>query len=205
LVVGLIGGIGSGKSRVAQALARRGGRVVSADELAHQALRQPEVRERVVGRWGASLLDEKGEVDRKRLAAIVFADAAQRRELEWMVHPWIRARLESEIGRAAEELRGGLIVLDAAIMLEAGWSTLCDRLVYVDAPRELRLRRVAEQRGWSEKDMEAREAAQLPLTEKRGLADHVLDNSGSLAHLEQQVDELLRLWGLAGPAARSLS
>ena len=79
---------------------------------------------------------------------------------------------------------------------------LCDRLVYVDAPEELRVRRVREQRGWSSADVQARQKAQLPLTEKRAAADHVLDNSASLPHLERQVDELVRLWGVAPRASR---
>jgi dephospho-CoA kinase len=196
-VVGLIGGIGSGKSQAAAAFARLGARLISGDELAHQALRQPEVRGRVVARWGAHLLDESGEVQRRRLAAIVFADPAERRALEALVHPWIRGHIRAEVEKALADPGVQLVVLDAAIMLEAGWSELCDRLVYVDAPRELRVRRVAEQRGWTAKEVEAREGAQLPLTEKRVRADHVLDNSASLEHLGRQVADLLHLWGLA--------
>src|SRR5258708_652860 len=81
-IVGLVGGIGSGKTQVAAALARAGARVISADELAHEALRQPDVRERIISRWGPHLLDEHGEVQRRRLAAIVFADSTERRALE---------------------------------------------------------------------------------------------------------------------------
>jgi dephospho-CoA kinase len=198
LVVGLLGGIGSGKSQVAAAFAARGARVIGADELAHAALRQPEVRRKVAQRWGEELLDEQGEIQRRRLGAIVFADPAERRTLEAMVHPWIRERLQAEVQKARAEEGVRLIVLDAAIMVEAGWSALCDRLVYVDAPHELRLARVAQQRGWTEEEMLARESAQLPLTEKRVRADHVLDNSASPAHLQRQVDDLLQLWGVGG-------
>jgi dephospho-CoA kinase len=97
-----------------------------------------------------------------------------------------------------------LVVLDAAIMMEAGWDRLCDRLVFVEAPREERLRRVAPQRGWSAEELALREAAQLPLTEKRCRADHVLDNSASLDDLERQVDDLLARWGLATPGLPAL-
>jgi dephospho-CoA kinase len=201
-VVGLIGGIGSGKSQVAAALARRGGKVIRGDELGQEALRQPEVREQVVARWGAEVLDENGAVQRRRLAAIVFADEAERRAVEALVHPWIEERIKAEVENARADPNVKIVVLDAAIMLEAGWSGLCDRLLYVDAPEEVRRSRVAEQRGWTAKDMEAREAAQLPLTEKRAAADHVLDNSAGLAHLERQVDELVRLWGVAPETTR---
>jgi dephospho-CoA kinase len=195
-VVGLVGGVGSGKSRVAAAFAERGARVVSGDDLAHEALRQPEVKEAIAARWGRGVFDERGEVARGRLAAVVFADPAERRALEGLVHPWIRERIRREVGEARRDPAVRLVVLDAAIMLEAGWHGVCDRLVFVDAPKEERLRRVAGQRGWTAADLEARERAQLPLTAKAARADHALDNSGSLEHLGRQVDDLLRHWGL---------
>jgi dephospho-CoA kinase len=198
-VIGLIGGIGSGKSQVAALLARKGARVLAADEMAHAALRQPDVRERVVARWGREVLDEHGEVQRRRLGAIVFADPDERRALEALLHPWIARQIEKEVADALQDSAVRLIVLDAAVMLEAGWHGVCDRLVFVDAPREVRWRRVSGQRGWSERELEERERAQLPLTEKAAHADHVLENATTLEDLERQVDQLLHVWGL-GPA-----
>src|SRR5205085_8224108 len=120
---------------------------------------------------------------------------------EAMVHPWIKDRIRAEVEAARADASVRWIVLDAAVMLEAGWHDVCDRLVYVEAPREARLRRVAEQRGWTAGEMEARESAQLPLTAKAAHADHTLDNSASLEQLERQVDDLVRRWGRAdGPA-----
>ena len=196
-VIGLIGGIGSGKSRVAELLARRGARVLSGDQAGHEALRQPEVKARVVERWGPGVLDEHGEVDRRRLAARVFADPAERRALEAIAWPWIGRRLREQVEAARADPAVRLILLDAAVLLEAGWDGVCDRLVYVDAPRDVRLRRLAEQRGWSAKEVTAREEAQLPLTEKARRADDVLDNSGPPEALARQVDELLQKWGVA--------
>lgn len=200
-VVGLVGGIGSGKSQVAMAFARRGALVIAGDELAHAALRQPEIKARVFERWGPELIDEGGEIQRRRLASIVFADAAERRALEELVHPWIRARIRHAVAAARHDPAVKLIVLDAAVMLEAGWNEICDSLVFVDAPPEERQRRVAGQRGWTAQDLAAREKAQLPLTAKAARADHVLDNSGTLEHLERQVDDLLRGWDLVPAAA----
>jgi dephospho-CoA kinase len=196
-VIGLVGGVGAGKSRAAAAFARRGARVISGDALAHEALRQPAVVEQVVRRWGPEMIDDKGEVQRRKLGAIVFADEGERRALEAMVHPWIKERIRAEVDAARNDPAVRLIVLDAAIMLEAGWSDVCDRLVFIDAPAALRLKRVAGQRGWTAAEVEAREAAQLPLTAKAAHADHRLDNSASPEHLDRQVDGLLRLWGLA--------
>jgi dephospho-CoA kinase len=194
-VVGLLGGIGSGKSQVAAALAQHGARIIAGDQLGQAALRDPDIRARVVSRWGQGVLDESGEIDRRRLAAIVFADPAQRKALEAITHPWIRQRIHAEVEEARHDPHVTLIVLDAAVMLEAGWNDVCDSLVYVDAPREVRRERVARQRGWSETEVEAREQAQLPLTEKAVRADHVLNNSASLEHLNRQVNDLLHLWG----------
>ena len=138
-------------------------------------------------------------MQRRRLAAVVFADPRERKALEAMVHPWIKERIRAEVDAARAGGSARLIVLDAAVMLEAGWHDICDRLVFVEAPREERLRRVAGQRGWTEAELEAREAAQLPLTAKAAHADHTLHNSGSLERLERQVDDLVRRWLPAAP------
>jgi dephospho-CoA kinase len=202
-VLGLIGGIGSGKSQVAAAFARRGAKIIAGDELAHEALRQPEVKDQVARRWGPDLINETGEVRRRQLAGIVFADPMKLKALEALVHPWIKRRMAEEIEKAREDPAVRFIVLDAAVMLEAGWNELCDRLVFVDAPREVRLQRLAGQRGWTAEELTARERAQLPLTEKASRADHAIDNSGSFAHLERQVDDLLRLWGIVVQTERA--
>jgi dephospho-CoA kinase len=195
-VIGLIGGIGAGKSAVAAEFARHGARVIAADQFGHEALKQPEVREAITKKWGRDVLGPSGEIDRGKVAAIVFGDEAERRALEAIVHPYIRRRIVQEVARAGES-GAPLIVLDAAVLLEAGWDNVCDRLVFIDAPREVRLARVAGTRGWAAEDWEARERAQLPLTEKRARADHVLANATTVEHLGRQVEELLRQWGLA--------
>jgi dephospho-CoA kinase len=196
-VIGLIGGIGSGKSAAAAAFARRGGRILVADEFGHEALDQPENKARIVEQFGKGIVDEKGAIVRQKLGAIVFADAEKRRKLEATVHPWIERRIEEEIARAQADPTVRFVVLDAALMLETGWSRVCSKLVFVQTPREARLERIAQQRGWTPQEVEAREHAQLPLTEKARRADHVLDNSTTLDALDRQVDDLLQVWGLA--------
>jgi dephospho-CoA kinase len=194
-VIGLIGGIGAGKSQAAADFARRGARVINADDFAHAALRDPFIRQQIVERWGHDLLDERGEIVRRKLGAIVFGDDAQRHELEEMVHPWIEHQMNDAVAEAQNDRCVRLIVLDAAIMLEAGWNDICDKLVFIDAPRDLRQKRVRQQRGWTAQELEARERAQLALTKKAAQADHVLDNSADLPHLSRQIDDLLRAWG----------
>jgi dephospho-CoA kinase len=195
-VIGLLGGMGSGKSRVAAEFAKHGARVINADEIGHEALRQPEIRQRLIERWGREILDANGEIIRGRVAPIVFADDVERKALETVVHPYITRRVRQQIEAAQSDSSVKLIVLDAAIMLEAGWQDACDRLVYVHAPRDVRLRRLAEQRGWSAKEVETRERAQSTLTEKASRAGHAVDNSGSPEFMTRHVADLARQWGI---------
>lgn len=195
-VIGLVGGIGSGKSRVAAEFAKCGARVIHADQLGHEALRQPEIRNELVRRWGREILDDKGEIARRKVARIVFEMDQERKALESLVHPYIGRRIREEIDAANADPAVKLVVLDAAIMLETGWAEVCDRVVYVHAPRAARLRRLADQRGWSAKEVEAREEAQLSLTEKASRANSAIDNSESPERLAQQVAELLRQWNV---------
>jgi dephospho-CoA kinase len=188
--------MGSGISEVAAELAKRGARVISGDRLGHEALRQPEIRSQIVERWGREILDEKEEIDRRKLGHIVFADALERRKLEALVFPWIEAGIQREIAKAQADPEVNLVVVDAAIMIEAGWNKFCNRIVYVDAPRNLRLKRLAAQRGLSAREVEMREAAQLSVTEKADRADDFVDNSGSPEQLVQQLEKLLDQWGV---------
>jgi dephospho-CoA kinase len=191
LVVGVIGSIGSGKSRVAELLARRGGRVISGDEAGHEALAQPDLQARIVARFGIGVLDAIGAIDRRKLGAIVFASANDRKALEEIVFPWIRERLAGRIADALVDPAVTLVVLDAAVLIEAGWDDRCDRIVFVDAPRRLRLDRVARQRGWTAADLAAREQAQLPLEVKTAHSDFLLTNDGTEQDLARRVDRVL--------------
>jgi len=189
-VLGLVGGIGSGKSVVAKMLEEMGGYIIDADQLGHEALRQPGIATQVVERWGKQVLDESGQVKRGRLAKIVFADPKEREALEAMVFPWIERRIDEEARKAEQNSKAQFTVLDAAILLETGWGQVCDRLAFVNVPREQRLARLASSRGWSAKEVEAREAAQMPLDDKRARADWVIDNNGDLAQTRSQIERL---------------
>jgi dephospho-CoA kinase len=190
-VMGLIGGMGSGKSSVGALLKRRGGYLISADELGHEALRQAALIERVAARFGAGILDERGGVDRRRLGRIVFADPAELRALEEIVFPYIERRIREEIDKAESFPEARFVVLDAAIMLEAGWAKACDAMVFVHVPEAVREERLAQQRGWTSEEVQARQRAQLPVADKISRADYVLDNSGSAEETAQQIDDLI--------------
>jgi dephospho-CoA kinase len=193
-VIGLLGGIASGKSLVARAFEELGAAVLDADAAGHEVLRQDEVKRAVRSRWGKSVFGPEGEIDRAALAKIVFDPSPTGRDalqyLEQLTHPRIGQRLKQEAEALAAAGKHKALVLDAPVMLEAGWHTLCSQIVFVDAPREVRLSR-ALARGWTEADFTAREAAQESLDVKRRHADVIIDNSGSAEFTQAQVR---RLW-----------
>jgi dephospho-CoA kinase len=193
-VVGLIGAIGGGKSTAARCFAARGGFVIDADALGHEALRQPETIAAVVARWGEGVRKPDGSLDRRAIGRIVFADPAERSALEALVFPYIGKRAVEEIARGITDPNTRFVVLDAAVLLEAGWNKNVDRIVYVDAPRDVRLARLAARSGWTDAELTAREAAQWPVEEKIARSDIVLINDATEGELQQHVDALLREW-----------
>lgn len=190
LLVGLTGGIGSGKTTVARMLEARGAVVFDADLLARDAVEPgtPGYRQ-VVERFGPNVLEPGGGVDREALAAVVFADPAARRDLEAILHPEIR-RLFAESTEAYRET-DAVVVFSAPLLVETGMHTAFEALVVVSAPIEMQVRRLMRDRGMSETAVRDRIAAQLPIEEKAEAADILIDNDGTLEELEGQVD---RLW-----------
>lgn len=188
-VIGLAGGIGAGKSTVAKALAELGCLVSDSDAAARAALRDPEIRKTLVSWWGSSVLDAQGEIERSKVASIIFADPGQRKRLEGLTHPWIEARRLEQF--AAAPASTPALVIDAPLLLEAGLDRLCDAVIYVDAARPERLRRVMATRGWDEAELSKREKAQMPLDEKRRRADHVVQNNGDFSELKELVRRVL--------------
>ena len=186
--IGLVGGVASGKSRVAAMLVELGAGLLDADRTGHEVLASdPEVREAVRQHWGEGVLKADGTPDRAAIAERVFGSegAADRAFLEELLHPRIRERLEAQRSRYAAEGRLA-IVLDAPLLLEAGWGPLCDVIVIVEASRDVRLARAAD-RGWSEAEFDEREAAQWPVERKRQEANVVIENQGSLTDLRDAV------------------
>lgn len=197
-VIGLIGAIGAGKSTAAKCFAARGGQVIDADVLGHDALRQPEIVAALVKRWGGQIVREDGSLDRREIGRIVFADPNQRSALEGTVFPYITGRTRAEISAAQANPEVPFVVLDAAVLLEAGWGDLVDALVYVDAPRDVRLTRLAVRSEWDEAELTARESAQWPAEIKKSRADTVLVNDGGPAELEEGVNRTLARIGAGG-------
>ncbi len=194
-VLGLIGAMGAGKSTAARCFARRGAHAVDCDRLGHVALGEPAVLARLVERWGNRILHVDGAPNRRAIGAIVFADGEERRWLEGVVFPAIGARVSVEMAKAVDDPAVRFVVLDAAVLLEAGWGDRCDRIVYVDAPEALRRERVLVRSGWSEAELARREAAQWPAEVRMARADAVIANGGAEVDLQACVDRLLKEWG----------
>jgi dephospho-CoA kinase len=188
-VLGIVGGVASGKSAVAEEFSRIGLPLLDADALGHAVLHDPDVIAAFRDRWGAEVIDEQGQVVRRAVARRVFGDDTAARDerqfLNSVTHPRIRDRLRERL----EELRrrgAPMAVIDAALLYETGWSQLCDAVVFVDVPRELRVQRAAA-RGWSEEEFAAREASQWSVQEKKARATWVLDNGGARSEISPQV------------------
>jgi dephospho-CoA kinase len=196
IVIGILGGVGSGKSTVAAELEKLGAVLVDADRAGHQVLAEPEVIVALRDRWGDDSIDTKGQINRRRVAEIVFGPgaAAELEFLEQTTHPRIGQILREQIDTARRQ-NHRVIVLDAAIMLKTGWDALCDHLLFVDVPEAIRQQR-AEARGWTVDDFADREASQTPLAEKKERADVVIDNSGSVGEVSVQIAEF---WGGLSP------
>jgi dephospho-CoA kinase len=190
LTIGLTGGIASGKSAVAAALARRGAVVFDADRIGHRVLQEPDVRDELFARWGAGILDAAGHVSRDAVAERVFPQtpeaAAERAFLEQTVHPRIRQRIEAEI-RILPDDAVPAVIIDAPLLIESAWNAVCQIVLFIDVPRETRLAR-AKTRGWTPEEFSRREAVQMPIEEKRRRSTHVIQNAGTLAELENEVD-----------------
>ncbi len=193
-ILGIIGGVASGKSAVAERFRQLGAEVLNADEVGHEVLREAPIKAKLRERFGAGVFDDAGEIVRKKVAQIVFAEneagAWALADLEAIVHPRIGQRLRERIAEIDAAGKTDVVVLDAAIMLQTGWAKICDQILFIDVPREIRIER-AKARGWSADELDARDARQTPLAEKRAAADVVIDNAGEKNDTWRQVD---RIW-----------
>jgi dephospho-CoA kinase len=189
IVIGLAGGIGSGKTRVAAAFKELGFLVSDSDAAAREALGRAQVRDTLVSWWGREILDNEGTVDRRKVAQIVFSDPQQRLRLEGLIHPLVRQSREELLREAGSRGAPGVVV-DAPLLFEAGVDAECDAVVFVHAPRQVRLERVRASRGWDETELDRREAAQWPESRKREKSGYVLENTGDEEQLRARVKDL---------------
>ena len=200
-VIGLVGGVGCGKSHLARLLHEKHPiEIVEGDVAGHQVLTEPAVKQRLRAAFGEGVFTKEGEVNRSQIGRLVFGSGPQqqaaRKKLEEIVHPRISEILARQVALARSRPDVEAVILDAAILLEAGWRYLCDAVVFIDTPLENRLERVTKSRGWSRDQLRSREESQFPLDRKRKEADHVVDNSGdeqiALSQLESVYSRVVR-------------
>jgi dephospho-CoA kinase len=185
-VIGILGGIGSGKSAVAAEFAKLGCEVIDADKIAHELLDQPEVWQQIVGLFGEGILDSAGKIDRKKLADIVFADAQRLASLNNIIHPLVLKRAEELIDLYKHRAEVKAIVLDIPLLVEVGWDRRCDRLIFVDCQRQIRIDRVKKMGVFDENQIKIRENFQISLDKKAWLADNIVDNNSDFSALVRQ-------------------
>ena len=203
LLVGLTGGIATGKSTVSEILARLGAVLVDADRLAREVVAPGEPALADVVREFGDVLRPDGTLDRKKLAAIVFADPSRRKRLEAILHPAIRARFDARLDALTREGFEGIVVFDAPVMIESGGYKNMDRLIVVVTDEATQRARLVA-RDADAADGERRIASQMPLAEKAKLADYVVDNTGDRAATEARTREVhAALWRDLAARARA--
>ena len=188
--IGLAGGIGSGKSTVASILEELGARVICSDRLNHEELDSPEVLGQLQEWWGAGVLTSEGRADRAAIRQMVSSDPEARVRLEQLVHPRIAARRRALMEQYAADPAVKAVVWDSPLLFEAGLAGQCDRVIFVEAPREVRLDRVMRARGWTPEDLERLEKSQKPLDYKRDRADYRVVNNSDNHELRRQVSDI---------------
>jgi dephospho-CoA kinase len=196
LTIGLTGGIASGKSTVSKMLAGRGIPIVDADIEARLAVQKGEkAYNDIINFFGKDILQEDGELDRAKLGGIIFNDEEKRKVLNSIVHPAVRERMLAKKARAEQE-GAKAVVLDIPLLFESRLQFMADKILLVYVNEDTQVRRLMERNDYSRDEAMARIQSQMPLGEKVGLAHEVIDNNGSIAETEQQLNEILARWGI---------
>jgi dephospho-CoA kinase len=193
VVAGLTGGIATGKSTVAAIFEEAGARLIDADRIAREAVRKdaPAYRE-IVAHFGPEVLRENGELDRKRLAAVIFGDPDEQRALERIVHPRVRQAIDLGIEQLRRQAPDALLIVDIPLLFEAGMQHGLDAVIVVYAPEDLQAERLMARDGLTRPEAVARIRAQMPIESKRALATYLIDNSGSMARTRAETLEVYR-------------
>lgn len=195
-VIGITGGIASGKSEVTRILETLGAVVIRADKIGHEVLELPEIQNLLIRQFGQSVFSQKTHtIDRQKMAELVFGASpqalARRRMLEAITHRPIRAEIRKQLDQLLNEKKADAIVLDIPLLLESQWDRICDAVWFIDAPEEIRLQRALD-RGWTQEHFRAREASQWSLADKLAKSSCVISNVGTLEELKENLARELR-------------
>jgi dephospho-CoA kinase len=175
---------------VSREFASLGCAVINADEIGHELLDDAGVIKELRQRWGESIFNVSGQVDRSILGGIVFGARKELDALNAILHPRIGQEMTRAVDKASSDDSVEAIVLDAALLIEAGWDSLCNCVIFIDTPSQERLRRVKQERCWTEENWSSREKMQISLDIKRDRCDYSLDGSSSVFSLRQQIRKL---------------
>jgi dephospho-CoA kinase len=189
-IIGIIGGIASGKSTVAREFGKLGCAVISADAIAHEVLQEKSVREEIAGLFGPEVLKPGGEVDRTRLARFVFSDEEKLAALNKVIHPRVLERTEKLMAQYNHCAHAQAIVLDMPLLVEVGWANRCDRLIFVKCDRKRRAERAKQAGLLDEQEIKIRENFQISLDKKAKLADNTIDNNSDFLTLVRQIKDI---------------
>jgi dephospho-CoA kinase len=188
-IIGILGGIGSGKSTVAAEFAKLGCKVIDADKIAHELLDSKSVKEEIVGLFGEAVLDSSGRIEHKKLAGVVFASGDKLDSLNGVIHPLVLARAQELIEQYNQQNQVKAIVLDMPLLVEVGWAKRCDRLIFVDCEQKIRAER-AKKEDFDENQIKIRENFQISLDNKASVADNMVDNNSDFSALVRQVADI---------------
>jgi len=186
-ILGLTGGIATGKTTVAKMFASFGAKVIDADRISHRLMDEDKkLKERIISVFSEDVLGKNGRIKRGRLAALIFDNPSALRRLNKIMHPAIISRIKKEL----KECKQKVAVLDAPLLIEAGLSELVDKLIVVKADEKIQVSRCRQKTGASKQEIKKRIRAQMPLSEKIAVADYVIDNNGRLDRTRKQVKEI---------------
>ena len=189
-IIGILGGIGSGKSTVAAEFTKMGCAVIDADKIAHKALEDPGIKTKITDLFGRDIINPSGKIDRKKLAGIVFENASQLTLLNEIIHPVVIEHIEQLIKEYKQQNHIKAIVLDIPLLIEIGWAKRCSRIIFVDSNEKLRLER-AKKLGYNKKQLKIREKYQISLDNKLKLADNIIENNSDFSALVRQIADIL--------------
>ncbi|MBE7446588.1 MAG: dephospho-CoA kinase [Planctomycetia bacterium] len=193
-IIGITGGISSGKSTVTRMLASLGAEIIDADEMCHKLILAKEVKGKIIERFGDTIQDIYGKIDRSQLAEIVFRDKACLEDLCSILHPIVTEQIRSKITEIEKRGRRRAIVIDAALLEESGLSLMCDFIIFVNTVRDHRISRSKISRHWQAGELEKRERFQMSLEDKRKKADYVIDNNFTEENTFRQIKEFWQLY-----------
>ncbi len=189
-IIGILGGIASGKSTVADEFAKMGCAVIDADKIAHDALENAEIKKKIIDLFGKDIISPSGKVDRKKLAEIVFENAEKLSRLNDIIHPVVIGQIEQLIEEYKHQNHIKAIVLDIPLLAEIGWTKRCDKVIFVDSNEKLRLER-AKKLDYNKKQLKIREKFQISLDNKQKLADNTIENNSDFSALVRQIADIL--------------